>query len=74
MASREDFRFEAHKYLIEMDAALSNLMMLVSCGSTFGLEWIEANARYEAAHSAWMRYLQPPDEVQVCSGSGELSR
>jgi len=54
MISPDDFRFRAHVLLVELDAATTQLMMLVVAGETSGLLWDEAFARQSAAYSAWM--------------------
>ena len=64
MNSNDDFRFESHKFLLEIDASVTELMKLVVCGRTLGSEWAEAKTRYEAAHSEWLHFLlrTPSDE------------
>ncbi|MCP1511037.1 hypothetical protein OR626_24265 [Pseudomonas sp. S1Bt30] len=65
MDNTEDFRFEAHKYLLEMDAAVTELMMLVVSGKTCGAQWDKANARYDNAHTEWARFLRPMGAVPM---------
>ena len=64
MTSNDDFRFESHKFLLKIDAAVTELMKLVAYGRTLGPEWVEAQTRYEAAHSEWLLFLlrTPLDE------------
>lgn len=73
MTSNDDFRFEAHKRLLELDAAISDLMMLVVAGKIGGVEWSGANARYDAAHSAWTHFLKPKVDDQASPPLGCLS-
>jgi hypothetical protein len=49
----EDFRFNAHKRLLEVDASTSLLMMLVVSGEVSGGGWDEAWTRQKLAYDAW---------------------
>ncbi|MGY2325876.1 hypothetical protein ACW9I4_00500 [Pseudomonas sp. SDT2931_S440] len=57
MISNEDLRFESHKLLLEIDASVTELMKLVASRKTQGSEWVQAMARYDAAHSKWVSFL-----------------
>lgn len=57
MVNNDDFRFESHKHLLEIDASVAELMKLVASQKTAGVEWIHAMARYDAAHSKWVSFL-----------------
>ena len=62
MKSVDDFRLEAYKLLLELDAATTSMMMLVSARQTCGPEWENATGRHRQAYEAWARFLadQPP--------------
>jgi hypothetical protein len=51
--TNEDFRFNAQKRLLEVDASTSVLMMLVFSGEVFGGRWDEALTRQKLAYDAW---------------------
>lgn len=52
MISENDFRFQAHILLVELDAATNQLMIVVA-GELSGSRWDEAFARQSSAYSAW---------------------
>lgn len=54
MSSTDDLRFQAHVLLVELDAATTQLMMLVVAGELSGPSWNEALARQSSAYSAWV--------------------
>lgn len=54
MSSAEDLRFQAHVLLVELDAATTQLMMLVVAGELSGPSWDDAFARHSSAYSAWL--------------------
>ncbi len=54
MASNDEFRFQSHAHLVELDAATNQLMMLVVAGELSGNRWDEALARQSAAYTAWL--------------------
>ncbi|ROL62637.1 hypothetical protein BLX41_31635 [Pseudomonas protegens] len=65
MKSFDDFRLEAYKLLLELDAATTGMMMLVSARQNCGPEWDNATCRHQQAYEAWVRFLgdqsrQPP--------------
>ncbi|WLH49804.1 hypothetical protein [Pseudomonas tolaasii] len=57
MVNNDDLRFESHKHLLEIDASVAELMKLVVSRRTAGAEWVQAVARYDAAHSKWVSFL-----------------
>ncbi|KAB0569831.1 hypothetical protein ACQRBV_17465 [Pseudomonas sp. R11F] len=57
MINNDDLRFESHKHLLEIDASVAELMKLVASRKTAGVEWVQAIARYDAAHSKWVKFL-----------------
>ena len=54
MIPTDDFRFQSHVLLVELDAATTQLMMLVVAGELSGIRWDEALARQSSAYSAWV--------------------
>lgn len=54
MIPNDDFRYKSHTLLIELDAATTQLMMLVVSGELSGSVWDEALARQSDAYSAWV--------------------
>lgn len=54
MISIDDLRFQSHSLLVELDAATTQLMMLVVEGNLSGARWDEAFARQSSAYSAWV--------------------
>lgn len=54
MSSTDDLRFQAHVLLVELDAATTQLMMLVVAGELSGPSWDDAFARQSSAYSAWV--------------------
>ncbi len=56
----DDFRFHSHQLLIELDAATTQLMMLVSSRQVSGDQWVEATCRHKNAYDAWTEFLNEP--------------
>ncbi len=57
MLSKDDFRYAAHRHLLEMDASNSQLRRLVSDGETSGDHWQNAVTWHQNAHDAWVIFL-----------------
>jgi len=55
MTLDDDFRFQSHALLVELDAATTQLMMLVVAGELSGNVWDEAFSRQSAAYTAWLK-------------------
>jgi hypothetical protein len=53
----DDFRFNAHRHLIDLDATTNHLMLLVVAGNTSGATWGEAVSRQQVAFEAWAGFL-----------------
>lgn len=53
MPSIDDFRFNAHHLLLDLDAATNHLMMLVVSREVSGVRWDEAVSRHRRAYEAW---------------------
>ena len=58
MKSDDDFRLEAYKLLLELDAATTSMMMLVSARQACGPEWANATRRHQQAYEAWTLFLE----------------
>lgn len=54
----DDFRFESHRLLLEIDASTNLLMMLVVARNVTGDVWANAVSRHEAAYEAWISMLR----------------
>lgn len=61
MIDMDDFRFKSHHLLIELDAATSEMMMLVSSKEVVGPKWEAAALRHHHAFEAWNAFLNAPD-------------
>ncbi|WP_338487145.1 hypothetical protein VRB78_13845 [Pseudomonas trivialis] len=61
MSGIDDFRFKSHQLLIELDAATSKIMMMVSGKEVSGLDWDAATLRHHDAFEAWNSFLNSPD-------------
>ena len=59
MASIDDFRFESHQLLLELDAATMGMMTLVSSRCVSGPEWDAANKRQQEAYKCWDAFINP---------------
>ena len=57
MPSTDDFRFNAHHLLLDLDAATNHLMMLVVSHEVTGSRWDEAVSRHTQAYAAWAAIL-----------------
>lgn len=62
MPSTDDFRFNAHHLLLDLDATTNHLMMLVVSHEVSGSRWDEAVARQKQAYEAWVSILT---EIQI---------
>ena len=60
MTDAEECRFQSHKLLLELDAATTMLMMLVSARQSEGSEWLLAVRRHKLAYEAWVEFLSAP--------------
>ena len=63
MCSEENFRFQSHELLIELDAATTGIMMLVTAGELHGGRWDDAVVRHHIAVDAWQRFLKLADAL-----------
>jgi hypothetical protein len=68
MADIDDFRFRSHELLVELDAATTKMMMVVS-KKISGSEWDEAAKKHHEAYEAWSSFLKPAPPLQTTSTS-----
>lgn len=57
----DEFRFQSHHLLLELDAATNHLMMLVSARQATGYIWDEAAKRQKLAYEIWAAFLYGPE-------------
>ncbi len=62
MTSIDDFRFESHQLLLELDAATMGMMMLVSSKCISGPEWETATKRQHDAYESWDNFINSADD------------
>ena len=60
MPSIDDFRFESHHLLLELDAATIEVMKLVSSSCVSGPAWDAANERQREAYRSWDAFMNTP--------------
>ncbi|WP_426214745.1 hypothetical protein [Pseudomonas sp. DWRC2-2] len=58
MREIDDFRFKSHELLIDLDAATTRIMMLVSAGDMNGHVWDEAVKQHRLAVEKWQALLE----------------
>lgn len=57
MKTIDDFRIEAHELLLELEAATTGLMMLVSSKCISGPAWDAATIRQHEAYDRWSAFV-----------------
>lgn len=57
MTCIDEFRFQSHKLLVELDATTTKMMLLVSSRKVVGPEWSEAIKDQKSAFDDWMSFL-----------------
>jgi hypothetical protein len=57
MSNEDDFRFQSHYLLLELDAATNRLMMLVAARQVTGYLWDETAKRQKLAYEEWAVFL-----------------
>lgn len=75
MSNSDDFRFQSHHLLLELDAATNQLMMLISGRQAAGHQWDQAAKRQKQAYEAWAHFLYGPaiDPMPSLDGRAEGS-
>ena len=64
MSIQDDFRFKSHELLIELDAATTRIMMLVSAGEMNGVVWNDAVKRHRFAVEDWQAFVGERSSVE----------
>ncbi|PHN45977.1 hypothetical protein [Pseudomonas syringae] len=57
----DDFRFRAYELLVELDASITKMMMMVSAKEIKGAYWEEATFRHQKASTAWCGFISSTD-------------
>lgn len=57
MTSTDDFRFHAHELIVDLDAATTEMMKLISAHQLSGSEWERVTQWQHEAYERWMTYL-----------------
>lgn len=57
MNAADDFRFKSHELLLDLDAAVNKMMMMVSARELSGERWSAAVTRHSDAYAAWSLHL-----------------
>ncbi|MDR0191941.1 hypothetical protein RCO22_23630 [Pseudomonas yamanorum] len=73
MINVDDYRFKSHQLLLELDAANTHLMMLVSARQIDGPLWMGAAAKHKLAYEAWAVFFNVPvtDPMRALDGRAE---
>lgn len=57
MLSNDDFRYMAHRHLLELDASNYRLRHLISKGEITGVPWDDAVSWHQQSYDAWVIFL-----------------
>lgn len=57
MLSNDDFRYIAHRHLLDLEASNSKLRYLISAGEIHGVIWDAAVACQQHSYDAWVIFL-----------------
>jgi hypothetical protein len=57
MSKTDDFRLHAHELIVDLDAATSEMMKLISAHQLSGAEWERVTQWQHEAYERWMDYL-----------------
>lgn len=57
MISKDDFRYTAHRHLLELDASNSRLRHLISQREINGVLWNDAVQWHQHSFDAWVIFL-----------------
>lgn len=58
MSSTDDFRFSAHRHLLDLEACTYQLMMLVASGDITGITWEDAMERQRRSFDSWLEFTE----------------
>ncbi|UVM52669.1 hypothetical protein LOY38_11865 [Pseudomonas sp. B21-015] len=77
MTATDDFRHHAHGLIVDLDAATTEMMKLISTHQMSGPEWERVTAWQHEAYERWMAYLNarsyPDSGSGADPGQGEAS-
>lgn len=59
----DEFRFRAHELLVELDASIAKMMMMVAAKEIEGAFWAEATNRHYQAFLAWHDFIAATDDA-----------
>ncbi|KTB99480.1 hypothetical protein [Pseudomonas syringae] len=59
----DEFRFRAHELLVELDASIAKMMMMVAAKEIEGAFWAEATNRHYQAFLAWHDFIAASDDA-----------
>ncbi|MBI6749772.1 hypothetical protein [Pseudomonas syringae] len=59
----DEFRFRAHELLVELDASIAKMMMMVAAKEIEGAIWAEATNRHYQAFLAWHDFIAASDDA-----------
>lgn len=57
MNAADDFRFKSHELLLDLDAAINQMMMFVATRELSGERWCAAVTQHSEACAAWSSHL-----------------
>ena len=57
MTTTDDFRVHAHELMVDLDAATTEMMKLISAHQLSGPEWERVTQWQHEAYERWMTYL-----------------
>ncbi len=63
MPLQDHFRFKAHELLVELDASITKMMMMVSAKEIEGAFWEEVTDRHYHAFLAWHDFIAATDDA-----------
>lgn len=72
MSVMDDFRFQSHELLVELDAAATKMMMMVVANQVSGLDWDQAIKKHRDAFQAWNTFLNSYQRITQASVSSAL--
>ena len=69
MTATDDFRHHAHELIVDLDAATTEMMRLISAHQLSGAEWERVTKWQHEAYERWMKYLNASSYVDPGSGA-----
>ncbi|MCO8311630.1 hypothetical protein [Pseudomonas mandelii] len=75
MTTTDDFRHHAHELIVDLDAATTEMMKLISAHQLSGPEWERITKWQHEAYERWLAYLNarsyPDPDPDSGAGSGQ---